>query len=103
MKTSFLILILYASGTFAFRLDLPAAPQLIAEATQAPQASDQRVNINTATLEELQRLPAIGPVIAGRIVEHRSKHGPFRRPQDVIIVRGFSAKRYRQIAHLIKV
>ena len=102
MKTSFLILILYASGTFAFRLDKPA-PQLIAQAPQAPQASDQRVNINTATLEELQRLPAIGPVIAGRIVEHRSKHGPFRRPQDVIIVRGFSAKRYRQIAHLIKV
>jgi competence ComEA-like helix-hairpin-helix protein len=99
VKTSFLILILYASGTFAFRLDMPAS-QLIA---QAPQASDQRVNINTATLEELQRLPAIGPVIARRIVEHRSKHGPFRRPQDVIIVRGFSAKRYRQIAHLIKV
>lgn len=99
MITSFLILILYASWAFAFRLDMPA-PQLIA---QAPQASDQRVNINTATLEELQRLPAIGPVIAGRIVEHRSKHGPFRRPQDVIIVRGFSAKRYRQIAHLIKV
>lgn len=102
MKTSFLILILYASWAFAFRLDKPAS-HLIAQAQQAPQASDQRVNINTATLEELQRLPAIGPVIAGRIVEHRSKHGPFRRPQDVIIVRGFSAKRYRQIAHLIKV
>ncbi|MBK6796717.1 MAG: helix-hairpin-helix domain-containing protein [Acidobacteria bacterium] len=102
MKTSFLILILYASWAFAFRLDKPA-PQLIAQAPQAPKASDQRVNINTATLEELQRLPAIGPVIAGRIVEHRSKHGPFRRPQDVIIVRGLSAKRYRQIAHLIKV
>lgn len=102
MKTSFLILILYASWAFAFRLDKPA-PQLIAQATQAPLSMDQRVNINTATLEELQRLPAIGPVIAGRIVEHRSKHGPFRRPQDVIIVRGFSAKRYRQIAHLIKV
>ncbi|MBS1787316.1 MAG: helix-hairpin-helix domain-containing protein [Acidobacteria bacterium] len=48
------------------------------------------------------RLPGVGPGYAARIITYRQKHGNFKRPQDIIIVRGFSAKRYRQIAHLIR-
>jgi competence ComEA-like helix-hairpin-helix protein len=62
-----------------------------------------QININTATIEELMRLPGIGPALASRIVGHRSKHGFFKRPQEIIIVRGMSARRYRQIAHLIRI
>ncbi|MCI0660400.1 MAG: helix-hairpin-helix domain-containing protein [Acidobacteria bacterium] len=62
-----------------------------------------QINVNTATIEELMRLPGIGPALAARIVEHRSKHGVFKRPQEIIIVRGMSARRYRQIAHLIRI
>lgn len=65
--------------------------------------NEGRININTATIEELQRLPGVGQAIASRIIEHRQKHGSFRRPQDIIIVRGMSAKLYRRIAHLIRV
>ena len=61
------------------------------------------VNLNTATAAQLEALPGIGPGLANRIIEYRRKHGPFKRPQDLIIVRGFSAKRYRQIAHLLRV
>lgn len=61
------------------------------------------VNLNTATAEQLADLPGIGPGLANRIIEHRRKHGPFKRPQDLIIVRGFSAKRFRQLAHLLTV
>jgi competence ComEA-like helix-hairpin-helix protein len=61
------------------------------------------INLNTATAAQLETLPGIGPGLANRIIEHRHKHGPFKRPQDLIIVRGFSAKRFRQIAHLLKV
>jgi competence ComEA-like helix-hairpin-helix protein len=61
-----------------------------------------RLDINTATIEELVQLPGIGPVLASRIIEHRRKHGRFRRPQDIIIVRGMSAGRFRRIAHLIR-
>ena len=61
-----------------------------------------RVDLNSAPAAELRRLPGVGPTLAARIIEHRQKHGPFRRPQDVIIVRGMSAARYRQIAHLVR-
>src|SRR5262245_58950651 len=64
--------------------------------------NEERININTASIEELQRLPGIGPALASRIVEHRLKHGLFKRTQDIVIVRGMSAKLYRRIAHLIR-
>ena len=64
--------------------------------------NEERININTASIEELQRLPGIGPALASRIFEHRRKHGSFKRPQDIVIVRGMSAKLYRRIAHLIR-
>jgi len=66
------------------------------------QETDKRININTASAEELMQLPGIGPGYAARVIAHRQKHGAFKRPQDIIIVRGFNAKRYRQIAHLIR-
>src|SRR5215510_14032524 len=65
--------------------------------------SEERININTASIEELQRLPGIGPALASRIFEHRRRHGLFKRPQDIVIVRGMGAKLYRRIAHLIRI
>lgn len=65
-------------------------------------ASATRLDLNRATAVELERLPGIGKVLAQRIVEHRQKYGAFRRPQDVIIVRGMSARRYRAIASFIR-
>jgi competence ComEA-like helix-hairpin-helix protein len=59
------------------------------------------INVNTASAEEISRLPGIGPGMAAQIVEHRHKHGRFKRAQDIIIVPRLSAKLYRQIAHLI--
>lgn len=62
------------------------------------QTPAERINLNTASAAQLERLPGLGPGLARRILEHRHKHGPFKRPQDLIIVRGFSAKRFRQLA-----
>lgn len=74
-------------------------------ASTNPQEGDRRnaININTASAAELAQLPGIGPVLAGRIVERRIKHGPFKRTQDIIIVRGMSAKRYRRIAGRLRI
>jgi competence protein ComEA len=87
---------------FLFGLALILAPSSGAASISHFQ-NEERVNINTASVEELERLPGVGPALASRIVEHRRRHGAFKRPQDVVIVRGMSAKLYRQIAHLIRV
>lgn len=61
------------------------------------------LNLNTATAAQLESLPGIGPGLAHRILEYRRKHGPFKRSQDLIIVRGMSATRFRQLAPLVRV
>lgn len=55
------------------------------------------VNINTASAEELIKLPGVGEVTARRIVEYRERNGEFRRKQEIIIIDGFSEKKYREI------
>lgn len=59
------------------------------------------VNLNTATAQELKDLPGIGDVMAQRVIDYRERHGRFRRKEDVIIVEGFSEKKYHAIADLI--
>lgn len=59
------------------------------------------VNLNTATGEELMRLPGIGAVMSRKIIEHRERYGPFRRPEEVIIIDGFSERKYRALAGLV--
>jgi competence ComEA-like helix-hairpin-helix protein len=86
---------------FIFSLTLSCVTSPAAASISQPQ-NEERININTASIEELQRLPGIGPALASRIVEHRRRHGLFKRPQDIVIVRGMSAKLYRRIAHLIR-
>jgi competence protein ComEA len=59
------------------------------------------ISINRASREELERLPGIGPSLAARIVEQRERHGPFRRVEHLLIVRGISERRFREIRTLI--
>ena len=55
------------------------------------------VSINEATREELERLPGIGPGLAARIVEHRERFGRFRRAEHLLLVRGISERRFREL------
>ena len=66
-------------------------------------APASRVNINTASVKELEKLPGIGKGLAERIVEHREKYGPFRRPEHLIMVGRISDKRFRALRDLITV
>lgn len=61
------------------------------------------VSINLAPREELERLPGVGPALAARIVEHRERHGPFRRLEHLLLVRGISERRLRELRPLIKI
>ena len=66
------------------------------QATPERGASPQ-VSINDATREELERLPGVGPALAARIVEHRERHGRFRRAEHLMLVRGISERRFPEL------
>jgi competence ComEA-like helix-hairpin-helix protein len=60
------------------------------------------ININTASLTEIEKLPGIGEVLAGRIIAHRQEHGPFRRVEHLMMVRGISDRKFREIRSLVR-
>jgi competence ComEA-like helix-hairpin-helix protein len=70
---------------------------------QSTTPAANRININSASASELETLPGIGKSLAERIIEHRNRFGPFRRPEHLIIVRGISDKRFRALRDLITV
>jgi len=61
------------------------------------------VNINTASVDELQRIPHIGEKIAEKIIAYRQANGPFRRVEHVMLISGISDTRFRKIRHFLKV
>lgn len=60
-------------------------------ATGAAAGGGERLDINSATIEELDALPGVGPAIAGRIVAYREEHGPFSTVEELQNVSGIGA------------
>lgn len=59
------------------------------------------IDINQASPQELELLPGIGPVLAGRIVEYRETNGPFASPEQLAEVRGISPAMVEEMRHLL--
>lgn len=78
------------------------APQAGAEpASDAPGGSDGPVNLNTATVEELDELPGVGEATALAIVEDRERNGPFSSPEDLMRVSGIGEKKFEKLEGLV--
>jgi competence protein ComEA len=65
----------------------PRSPVVELAQASAEGAPEGVVNVNEATLEQLQLLPGVGPTRAQAIIAHRERH-PFRRPEELVSVRG---------------
>ena len=61
------------------------------------------ININRATLRQLDALDGIGPVIAGRIIEYRKKNGSFLTVDDLQKVSGIGAAKFAQIKSKVRI
>ena len=89
-------------------LRFPAQGEEVAEApssgvtqTSGADATAALVNINTASAEELQALPGVGPATAAAIVEERERNGPFASPEDIMRVSGIGEKKYQKMQAMI--
>lgn len=60
-------------------------------------APQDKVAVNQATVEDLQRLPGVGPVLAGRILDYRDAHGPFLVIEDLLDVPGIGEGRLAEL------
>ncbi len=96
---------LLAAALTSACVKLPRRTHIVSEnvSSRPTQTTDSQplLSINRASREELEKLPGIGPALAARIVEHREHHGPFRRVEHLMLVRGISERRFRELRPFI--
>ena len=69
----------------------------------APVAERATLNLDAATLDQLETLPGIGRKVAERIVEYRTKSGGFKKIEELMNVKGIGEKSFLKIKPLISV
>ncbi len=76
------------------------AVTVLAGTAESSQPSEV-VNINTASSEELQLLPRVGPALAGRIIEFREANGPFQTVDEILAVKGIGESSFEKLKPFI--
>ena len=86
-------------------LSLIAVPAMAEASPAAPElaTAQGKVNLNTASAEQLTLLPRVGPALAERILEFRKENGPFKKPEDLMLVRGIGERSYELLAPYVSV
>lgn len=93
-----LVINLATAGMLAVLAAASINAQPVRPAQPRPTDAHVHVNINTATAEQLQFLPHVGKVLAGRIAEYRALHGQFRVASDLRQIKGFGDKSVARVA-----
>ena len=62
-----------------------------------------QLDLNTATLDQLEELPGIGPVLAQRILDYRTTHGQFTSVDELLEVSGIGDQRFAELKDLVRV
>jgi competence protein ComEA len=92
-----------ALSVIAALLIVPALAQQAQPAGQAGKPSIDKINLNSASLADLEKLPRIGPKVAQRILDFRKQNGPFKRIEDLMKVKGIGEKLFTQLKDQITV
>ena len=98
IRIAILVLLVLGLGVAA------SAAQGSGPRTPAAEASaSSRVNLNTASVTQLETLPGIGRATAERILEYREKNGGFKKVEDLMNVRGVGEKSFLKLKALVMV
>ena len=89
------------------KLEVPyiegASPVIGTPVPEVETSTSEVININTASIAELDTLPGIGPTTAQKIIDYREQNGPFLNTEDIINVPGIGPGTYERIKDLITV
>jgi len=95
---------MFKAHTLSILLGLMALPLAAGGPGKAhPKTPARPVDLNAATVTELMQLPKVGAHTAQRIVQWRKEHGPFRRPEEVMHVKGIGEKGFQRLRPFLQV
>ena len=72
-------------------------------ATTTETSDAAKINLNSATAEQLATIPGIGPATAKLIIDHRTNTGKFSRIEEILNIKGIGEKKFQSIKDLITV
>ncbi|HJX29389.1 MAG TPA: helix-hairpin-helix domain-containing protein [Thermoanaerobaculia bacterium] len=76
---------------------------LVLSSLPALAAEGRRVNVNSADAAQLALLPRVGPSVAQRIVAFRKENGPFKAPEDLMLVQGIGERTFQLLKPYVAV
>ena len=104
-----LLFVAFTAGVFWGRLSplqgdtIAPQRQTVSNAPQEQEAESGKININTATEQDLMLLPGIGPALAQRIIEYRETKGIFEAPEDLMLIKGIGTATYEKLSQYITI